>query len=318
MKKKVLLITALVMSLSYPFGSVDAQTRGRQNTGTGTSQTNRTTTTTNKATSRPATNTAPSRPSTGTNTPAQRPATGTNNTTQRPGTTGTPNNNPNPGVSNQRPGTPNIPNTGGASQRPGTPNRPAPNTPNRPNTPPPPPPNPGGYRPNYSYRPPRPHTPPSYTYYRPTPPPTWRPTVNTPSFGTFLGITLGSLLAHTVNSLYQSGYNVTGYTSNEVYLNNVSYANVNWPNATLYYNNGYLQCSLFSTSSLSYDPSRYNYVYNTLTGWYGLPVSNQSLSNGGMSCTWWGAGNTYLTLSYYPEYVSGYGTRYFTTLAVGN
>lgn len=139
-----------------------------------------------------------------------------------------------------------------------------------------------------------------------------------PSFATFLGITLGSLFANTVNSLYNHGYNVTGYTSNEVYLNNVNYFNVNWPNVTLYYDKGYLMGSLFSSSSVSYDMSRYNYVYRAIAERYGMPYTVQTINNGGIMATWWGAGNTYITLSYYPEYISGLGTRYFTTLSTGN
>lgn len=162
------------------------------------------------------------------------------------------------------------------------------------------------------------HIPPSYSYYRPTPPPSWRPTYRTPSFGTILGLTLGTLFANSINSLFNSGYNVAGYTNNEVYLNNVNFCNVNWPNATLYYNNGYLAGSVFAYSTISYDPTRYNYVFNNLCAQYGAPVSNQTLNNGGMSSTWWGTGNSYVTLSFYPEFVSGLGTRYFTTVSMGN
>lgn len=111
---------------------------------------------------------------------------------------------------------------------------------------------------------------------------------------------------------------VTGYTSNEVYLSNVNYYNVNWPNATLYYNNGYLQGSLFSASTVMYDITRYNYVYNELLRSYGMPISTQNIGSGGMSCTWWGMNNSYVTLSYYPENIPGAGYRYFTTLSVGN
>ena len=132
-----------------------------------------------------------------------------------------------------------------------------------------------------------------------------------------MGITLGTIISNSVNSLINSGYIVTGYNSNEVYLSDVNYFNVTWPEATLFYNRGYLEGSLFSAATPSFDMSRYNYLYSELTVKYGRPITTNTLSNGGLTCTWWGNGNSYLTLSYYPEYISGSGTFYFTTLATG-
>lgn len=172
--------------------------------------------------------------------------------------------------------------------------------------------------PQYGYVPPRPHMPPHYVYCRPTPPPYWRPVGRIPSFGTILGITLGTAIANTLNPLINSGYVISGYTNNEIYLNNVSFTNLNWPDATMYFTNGILVGSTFAYSSSIYDTSRYNYVYNILMGQYGAPVSIQSLSNGGSSATWWGYDNRYITLSFYPEYNSYGYLRYFTTVSLGN
>ena len=295
-----------------------SQTRGRQNSGTTTqsSATKNTPTATPSQSMRPAGNQA-----------TQRPGTPTGSTSAtRPGT-------PSGSTSTQRPGTPApTPNTGGASQRPGTPNvrpsnpqppKPANPIPPKPANPAPPkpapvPPPPTGYHPGYNYRPPMPHTPHNYNYYRPTPPPSWRPLPGAPSFNTILGLTLGSLFSNSINYLFSQGYNVTGYTSNQVYLNNVMAYGINWPNATMYYSNGFLTGSLFSTSSVTYDMSTYNFVYSSLMAHYGMPISTQVLSGGGLSATWWGAANTYITLSFYPQ-VSSYGqVRYFTTLSTGN
>ncbi len=263
---------------------------------------------------RPGNNNSHERP--GATTPATRPG-ATTPGNNRPG-----NNRPGSGSTTiTRPGT-TVPAGGGANYRPGTPNV-------RPTTPPPPPPSAGhrpnypnrpgnSYRPGWSYRPERPHTPPSFGYYRPTPPPHWRPVGRVPNISTILGVTLGTLLSNSVNYFYNNGFNVAGYTSNEVYLNNVNYANVMWPNATMYYRNGYLQGSLFSAATPGYDPTRYNYVYNYLSSQYGAPVSTSNLASGGMTCTWWGNGGSYITLSFYPETVYGAGTRYFTTLSTGN
>lgn len=246
------------------------------------------------------------------NRPGDRPGATTPST--RPGATTPGNNRPGSGTTTiTRPGT-TVPAGGSASHRPGTPNV-------RPSTPPPAPPtgpNHNSFRPGWSHRPERPHTPPSYGYYRPTPPPNWRPVGPVPNFNTILGVTLGTLLSNSVNYFYNNGYNVAGYTNNEVYLNNVTYANVMWPNATMYYRNGYLQGSVFSAATVGYDPTRYNYVYNYLAGQYGAPVSTSTLASGGMTSTWWGYDGRYVTLSFYPENVYGAGTRYFTTVSTGN
>lgn len=286
MKKIVLLTAVFIMGLAL---SMPTNARGRQNVGTTTG--------------------------------AQ--------TQNRPGSpqSSTPGNNSQakPSTPNNGPGGNNF-NSGGASQRPGNPNVQPPSTPppngggpSRPNTPPSStqPPRPGYYDPGYSYRPPMPHTPPTFTYTRPTPPPSWRPTYNSPYFNTILGVALGTYLSNSVMSWYNGGYNVTGYTNNEVYLSNVEFLNISWPNATMYYRNGILKGSLFSAATYSYDPTRYNYAYSMLTSRYGMPVTSQVLSGGGMSSTWWGYNNTYLTLSFYPETTYGYGTRYYTTLSTG-
>ena len=303
MKKKTLLAAVYIMSLVLVCPAASA--RGRQTAGNTT-----VTATPSRSTS---TSGASARPAGGQSGAASRPATPGGNmnqggATQRPGSSA------NPGGATQRPGTPNT-----RPQQPATPpqnNRPTPPPQyNRPT--PPPPARPNGFMPGYSYRPPMPHTPPGYTYVRPTPPPGWRPSVGAPNFNTILGVALGTMLSNTVNTWYNYGYHVAGYTDNAVYLNNVNYCNVNWPNATMYYKFGCLTGSLFSSSSLSYDMSRYNYVYSMLMSQYGAPVSIQTLSGGGTSATWWGYNNTYITLSFYPEYVAGLGMRYFTTLSTG-
>ena len=223
-------------------------------------------------------------------------------------------NNSRPGVSapSQRPATPNSrptpqPPPPASGQQP-------PNAAPRPNTPP----GPTNVRPPQPPRPQMPPPPPHYNYYRPTPPPTWRPTPHAPSFNSILGIALGTMLSNSVNYLINNGYHVSGYNNNAIYLNNVMAYGVNWPNATMYYNNGYLQGSLFSTSTYSYDMSTYNYVYRNLMSAYGMPVSTQSLSNGGVSATWWGSNNSFVTLSFYPQPVQYGGLRYFTTVSTGN
>lgn len=198
-------------------------------------------------------------------------------------------------------------------------------------------PNPGGahgpHRPDHGYRPGRPTPPPPPSrphrpvyfgggphrhhvpffghYHRPVPPPAWRPVVYGPSFGTILGIAFGTTVDLTLRTLINQGYSVTSYGNNVVYLTNVPQMNYYWPDAALYYNNGALCGSSFTYPSSYYDMSRYNALYNTFCGQYGVPVS--SVNQGGViSSTWFGNDNRYVTL----EFNSNYG-NYYTTLSFG-
>ncbi len=145
------------------------------------------------------------------------------------------------------------------------------------------------------------------------PPPHWnRYYVGGPSFGTILGITLGTAIDLSINSLLNAGYNVTNYGSNVIYLSDVPQMNLMWPNAALYYNNGMLCGSQFTYTSPYYDMSRYNMLYNQLTGQYGVPIQ-QTNTGGVLSSTWFGAGNRFVTLEFNP--LSG---QFYTTLSFGN
>ena len=114
-------------------------------------------------------------------------------------------------------------------------------------------------------------------------------------------------------ALVNSGYTVSSYGNDVVYLNDVPQLNYYWPDAALYYNNGRLYGSQFTYSSPYYDMNRYNTLYNTLMMQYGAPV--QVVNNGPVcSATWYGAGNRYVTLSFN----SGYSGQFYTTLSFGN
>lgn len=187
--------------------------------------------------------------------------------------------------------------------------------------------NPGNaYRPGNGHRPGRPTPPPPPYhgsgphrhhipffghYHRPTPPPHWRPTVYGPSFGTILGVTIGTTIDLTLRTLLNQGYTVTSYGNNVVYLSNVPQMNYYWPDAAMYYNNGALCGSTFTYTSNYYDMSRYNALYNTFCGQYGVPV--RTVNQGGViSSTWFGGNNRYVTL----EFNSSYG-NYYTSLSFG-
>ena len=181
----------------------------------------------------------------------------------------------------------------------------------------------GHYRPGHTvgpnhYRPPRiPHgyrhpVPFFGVYHRPVPPPSWHRYYAGPTFGTILGVALGTTLDLSINALINSGYTVTNYGSNVVYLSNVPQMNLLWPNAAMYYNNGMLCGSQFTYPSPYYDMQRYNLLYNQFTGQYGVPVEQYN-RGGVISSTWFGAGNRFVTLEF-----CNVGGQYYTTLSFGN
>lgn len=260
---------------------------------------------------------------------AARPGS-SSNSSSRPGNNTRPGNATRPGGNanwNQRPG--------GNYQRPGhnavqenfrpgnnwnhNNNRPGPGAP-LPPTPPPPPGGPGaGPGPFQGPRPIRPHMPPYYGWYRPTPPPQWSPVYSWRPFQTILGVALGSTINFTINALINNGYAVTSYGNNDVFVSNVPMLNMIWPDAVLFYNNaGGLCGSRFVYSTPYYDQGRYNAAYASLLGGYGSPVSIQNTSGGGVEATWWGTGNQFIRLSYDAAYAQDGTLRYYTTLSFGN
>ena len=214
---------------------------------------------------------------------------------------------------------------GGNSSRPNNGYRPGGNTPQQSHRPggnytrPTPPPPPRHDRYSYHNTPPyRPYMPYNRPWRRPTPPPSWRPYYGCPTFNSILGITLGTALNLSLDYLFNSGYSILGYGNNQVYLSNVPIYNYTWPSATLYYGSGGgLQGSEFVYSSPGYDISRYNALYSQLVRRYGSPVSVQD-TYGGVTATWWGYNNGYITLSFFNDTANNGTSRYYTTLSIGN
>ena len=242
------------------------------------------------------------------------------NNNNRPGNGG---NHDRPGHNNHRPGNNDRPGNGNH-------NRPGNNQGHRPgNGNHHPGPGPGGpigshrpdYRPN---RPPQHHyhgpvrpRPPHHGWYRPAPPPQWRPPHHWRPFRSILGISFGTAINLSVNALINSGYTVSSYNSNSVFVNNVPMLNMMWPDAVLFYNDrGGLCGSRFLYSTGFYDMNRYNMTYTSLVNAYGAPVSVQSTSSG-MEATWWGTGNQFIRLSFSPQYTDYGDMRYYTTLSFG-
>ena len=291
----------------------EAQGRGRQANGTTHSASNGN----RPSSSRPG-HSSGSRPgNSGNHGGNNRPSTPGNT---RPGNAHRPGNSGKPG--NNRPGNNHgyRPGTGPVAPRPD--HRPSGN--HRPGTAPVPGHRPGHYPPGHHHRPtpPRPprhdhrfhhHVPFFGHYHRPVPPPRWHYHSGGPVFGTILGVALGTAIGVSINSLVNSGYTVSSYGNDVVYLTNVPQMNYTWPDAALYYNNGILSGSQFTYATPYSDMGRYNSLYGMLTSQYGVPV--QTMNQGGiMSATWFGPANRYVTLSFNSQY----GGNYYTTLSFGN
>ncbi len=275
----------------------------------------------------------PSKPS-GNVRPGQGAASG--GSAVRPGASNStpPTNNVRPGAGSQKPSAPATPTRPSTPARPSAPAKPSapskpvapsrpsttvrPVVPARPSTPSRPaqtmrPTRPGAYRPSVAPPPTRPGRPSyGYTWTRPVPPSGWRPTYRRPIVPNILGMTLGLTINSALDYLYNGGYSVDGYGSQEVYLRNVTEMNYSWPDATLYFSDGGLVRSEFYYSTTGYNTTRYNNVYSSLCNSYGAPVSS-----GNNTATWFGYNGDYITLQYTMLSTSS-GYRYFTILTYGN
>ncbi len=280
-------------------------------------------------------NTSMARPARG-NT-ATRP--GNNPGSNRPGKPGNNNNNHRPG-NNPNPNRPGRPGNSGNHHRPGNnPNSNRPGKPGRPGND-----RPGhkpGYRPGNSapqpgfgnnrrprrhYYPPRPpYGRPKWHFgaWHPLPPPPPRPlyyhtsTYNVPVISTILGLTFGTLLDYGIRSLVSSGYTVSGYQDNAIFLNNVGMLGYTWPQATVYYGDNGMNGALFQYRTSTMGNSPYNKVYSQLCRSYGDPV--ESVNDGTYrSATWWGGNNTgYVTLTVQGNYDTSGNPAYDTNLIYG-
>lgn len=166
--------------------------------------------------------------------------------------------------------------------------------------------------PTYHHNRPPHHVPFFATCHRPVPPPRWHYHGGGPSFGTILGVALGTAIGVSINTLVGSGYTVSSYGNDVVYLTNVPQMNYMWPDAALYYENGLLYGSQFTCPSAYYDLARYNSLYGAFTAQYGMPVQTVNRVDM-MSATWYGAANRFVTLSFGSQ-----GGIYYTTLSFGN
>ena len=229
---------------------------------------------------------------------------GGNHNTPKPG--GNNHNAPRPGGNNH-----NAPRPGGNSHHAPKPNHHAPHPGNHSHHAP----KPNHHAPHHGHVH-RPHCPPPRPYYRPTPPPSFRPYHGCPTFRTIFGITFGTTINLSLDYLYRNSYNVYGYGNDVIYLRNVNQYGYLWPDATLFYGSTGLVGTQLIFSTNYHDHARYNMVFNSLIGQYGNPISVQNTSNG-MTATWWGYDGQYITLEFRPSYTNNGQLRYFTTLSFG-
>ena len=167
-------------------------------------------------------------------------------------------------------------------------------------------------------RPPhRPYRPVPGPWHRPVRPYNWCPAPHAPTLSTMLGVAFGTAINLAINQLINSGYNVSGYNSNTIYLTDVNQAGYFWPDATFYYNGGgCLDRSQFYYTSPYNDCSRYGALYNAFTARYGYPV-NVINSPANMSATWFAPDRGYITLQFGPGAAMSLPGRFVTTLTVG-
>lgn len=169
-------------------------------------------------------------------------------------------------------------------------------------------------RPSNLTPPARPNRLPSTLRPVPTRPSTWRPG-STRFASTIFGISFGSTLANSLNSLYATNYSVDGYGTNQVYLRNVVECSYTWTDATLIYQNGILVQSQLYESTIGYNTSRYYGVFNNLRSLYGKPAT-RTTDGRNMASTWWSADGQYISLEY-TLLKSTNGYRYYTILTFG-
>ncbi len=178
-----------------------------------------------------------------------------------------------------------------------------------------------GYRPRpHAYRP-VPHVPHhGWGWGRPLPPRPPRPRyyrTNAPLISFGLGLAYGALFDTSIGALINAGLNVAAAVNNVIYITDVARYGVNWPNVSVYYNNGAMSGARYQYGSSVLDTNIYNSVYNQLCAAYGAPVSIEQ--NGTTrTATWWGGGNTgYISLQLDSAYDDLGQPVYYTDLIYG-
>lgn len=287
--------------------------QAQRNNGGGNHRTNNTTNTTrptNNTNNRPTNNTNNSRPNNNGNNGNTKPNNNGNNGNTKPNNNSNigntkPNNNGN--IGNTKPN-----NNGNNFDRPNNNNNNRPNNGNqgKPNSGYPG--KPGGYGHNM-----QPNTPAPNMHAR-APRPSYRPAVRrgVPSFNAILGITFGSVINASINALLNSGYSITTYDNNTVYMQNVAQFGITWPTVALYYGSAGLYSSQFEYVSTYQSQNVFNSAYANICRTYGNPIS-QNIGRATATATWWGGdANGYITLNFGSNY-SNYGPQFYTTLTMG-
>jgi hypothetical protein len=292
--------------------------QAQRNNGGGNHRTNNTTNTTrptNNTNNRPTNNTNNSRPNNNGNNGNTKPNNNGNNGNTKPNNNGNngntkPNNNGNNGntkpnnngnIGNTKPNNNgNIGNTKPNNN--GNQGKPNSGYPGKP----------GSYGHNM-----QPNTPAPNMHAR-APRPSYRPAVRrgVPSFNAILGITFGSVINASINALLNSGYSITTYDNNTVYMQNVAQFGITWPTVALYYGSAGLYSSQFEYVSTYQSQNVFNSAYANICRTYGNPIS-QNIGRATATATWWGGdANGYLTLNFGSNY-SNYGPQFYTTLTMG-
>ena len=148
---------------------------------------------------------------------------------------------------------------------------------------------------------------------RPVPPRGYRPWRNAPIISGILGLSFGCSYHHSLDYLFNRGYEIDGYYNGIVYLRNIEEMKYFWPDAMLNYTSGNsLSSAEFHYSTAYDDLGRFNRLYRDLCHKYGEPVTYQETSSGIQSIWYGGNAKGYVTLEYFYN-----NSRYYTTLAYG-
>lgn len=176
------------------------------------------------------------------------------------------------------------------------------------------------YRPNGGYHRPamRPGRPVMRPWMRPMRPVSWHPRVWLPPVRPLFGLSFGLRFSTSVNLLLHAGYAVDSYDTQNVWLNNVNEFGLLWPEALISYGSGGgVALTQLMYSTMMNDMRRYNYVYNMFSSQYGDPYMS-SPGGGVVQATWFSRDGGYVQLEYGQRNTYGNGTRFFTTVTVGN
>ncbi len=138
----------------------------------------------------------------------------------------------------------------------------------------------------------------------------YRPIAGSPIISGIFGLPFGSSIYHSLDYLFDRGYEIDGFYNDVVYLRNVKELGFFWPDAIIRYDNFDRMKSAELHYSTSYNStSRYNKILKELRRIYGKPYTYKT-AKGERKTIWYGSDfRGYITLEYHRI-----DNRYYTTV----